>query len=115
MPRKAAARTTRTTIATPPNQVPAPARRLCRARHGANSLRRSLADPLPSSRLGPQDCAKGDDGTFPASWTVNLLVRFRRESDEDEHPQPLSRRRFLRSAGIGAGGLAPPRLVFAQS
>ena len=29
--------------------------------------------------------------------------------------QPLSRRRFLRSAGIGAGGLALPRLVFAQS
>jgi NitT/TauT family transport system substrate-binding protein len=29
--------------------------------------------------------------------------------------QPLSRRRFLKSAGVGAGGLALPRLVFAQS
>ena len=28
---------------------------------------------------------------------------------------PFSRRRFLRSAGIGAAGLALPRLVFAQS
>ena len=29
--------------------------------------------------------------------------------------QPLSRRRFLKSAGVGAGGLALPGLVFAQS